>query len=88
MQMFTLGVKALLDGMPELGVIPAPNDKIRSALLEVREDWDVIVKELDDIVAGVEDVAIYEDLYHRLNVKTDKLHDIVGLYADYAHHQY
>lgn len=82
---FDLIARALHDGMPEVGIQPAPTDEIRIALEEVVEDWDTILTYLHPLTnggnIGPEDVAY---LAEALTEKMFRMEDIVVLYADYS----
>lgn len=83
---FQLGITALHDGMPALGIIPAPTEAIKLGLEEVVADWDKVREDLDAVIAGDPTDEIKVDLYTRLNAKMYKMDAIVHLYTAYAHH--
>ena len=81
---FELGINALINGMPELGIIPAPTPEIEAALQDSLSDWSIVKTDVDAIVAGdvVDDVKA--DLFERLNKKMYNIDKIVHLYAVFA----
>lgn len=84
--MFHLGINALHDGLPALGIIPAPTEAIKVGLEELLLDWDIVKADLEAVISGDVTTEIEEDLYTRLNDKMYKMDKIVHLYSAFAHH--
>ncbi|MEM7488148.1 MAG: type IV pili methyl-accepting chemotaxis transducer N-terminal domain-containing protein [Pseudomonadota bacterium] len=85
---FELGMQALLDGMPQLSLPPAPTPDIRRRLEVVLADWEIVQGHMalvkDDTIGEAEKA----DLYARLNDKMYKLEDLVHMYTAYSKHDY
>ncbi|KIT15787.1 type IV pili methyl-accepting chemotaxis transducer N-terminal domain-containing protein [Jannaschia aquimarina] len=86
--MFELGIRALHDGMPELGIKPAPTPGIRYALEDVLSDWEIVRGHLALVKAGEIGEADKSDLYTRLNDKMYKLEKLVHMYVEFSKHDY
>ena len=83
----TLG--ALLNGMPELGIQPAPTPEIASALETIQADWSSVRPILDTLVAGgmVErDQQVY--LFKHLVEEMVRLEDLSHSYVDHYEYNY
>lgn len=87
-QQFEVGVTALHDGMPQLGIVPAPTPEIRVALEEVIVDWAIVSDHLEAVIEDVATDEMKTDLYTRLNKKMYKMEDTIGLYVVHSRHQY
>ena len=82
--LFEAGIRALHDGMPELGIRAAPSPGIRFALAEVMTDWEIVRADLELIAAGEVEDAVKADLYARLNAKMYALEDLVHAYVEFS----
>ncbi len=80
-------LNALLDGLPELGIMPAPTEEIKDKLLIVLDDWKSIRPSLDELKSGatVEKSAI-EYLFHHLAEELHKLEEISHSYVAFSKH--
>lgn len=88
-QTFDVSMNALLNGMPALGVIPAPTPEIKSGLELVMSDWTELRTELEAVMAQADTPTERKtQVYEALNAKMYKLEEIVHLYAIYAKHKY
>lgn len=83
---FEMGTKALHDGMPELGIIPAPTPEIKVGLEEVVADWSEIKVLLNAVLDYSIDDKGKVELFDRLNEKMVKMEKIVHLYVVYSKH--
>lgn len=89
MQTYDLTLTALHDGMPAVGLLPAPTPEIDAALLHARESWTVIKGELQDLMAS--DVVSDESkilLYTHLNEAMYEMEEIEHMYVTYSKHKY
>ena len=82
--LFERGISALLDGLPELGIIPAPTPKIETGLAVMVADWGGVREMLGQVVRGDADKDQMTVLYGRLSEKRAEMAAIVGLYAAYS----
>ena len=85
MSIFENSLFALRDGMPELGVRPAPTEEIRVDLDDLIGRWHVIKPNLQDLVDGVEIAmdAKYE-IFHDFNVELAQIDVLATHYRDYT----
>lgn len=80
---FEVSLNALRNGMPEVGMQPAPNDEIAQGLDQVKEDWNMIKGHVDAVMAG--DTLSPEDraaVFIGLNKTMADMNSVVGLYSD------
>ncbi|MCK0095797.1 type IV pili methyl-accepting chemotaxis transducer N-terminal domain-containing protein [Yoonia sp. F2084L] len=82
---YEASMDALINGLPSLGVQPAPTAEIAESLTAADEDWSIIRGLLDRVIAA-DDLSVEErtDLYHRLVVKVHKVEEIEEMYQDYS----
>ncbi|KJZ21132.1 type IV pili methyl-accepting chemotaxis transducer N-terminal domain-containing protein [Loktanella sp. S4079] len=86
---FEAGMDALSNGLPELGIKPAPTPEIAAVLELISSDWSDIRGYLDSVIAGEElSVEVRESLYHLLAVKLHKVEELETLYQDYSKRVY
>ena len=86
---FEVGMRALTDGMPELGIKPAPTAEIAENLKHVASDWSVINGYLETVISGAEmSVDDRANLYHLLAVKLHKVEELEDLYQAYSKRVY
>lgn len=89
MQMFDISIKALLNGLPDAGIKPAPTLEIRAHLEIAMADWPDIAALLEDLVeTGDLSADRRVAVYRKLNTKTALMDRIVHLYNDYSKHKY
>lgn len=85
MQIFENSLKALCDGMAEVGIQPPPNDQIASGLDQVVDDWDDVKPYLAEVLAGGE---LYNEVdtlkFQGLNRAMVNMNTVVGMYAESA----
>lgn len=89
MQTYDLTLTALHDGMPAVGLLPAPTPEIDAALVNARKSWNVIKDELEQLMA--EDAVSDESktlLYTHLNDAMYEMEEIEHLYVAYSKHKY
>jgi hypothetical protein len=86
---FEACMSGLADGMPALGLRPAPTPEIAALLEDIAQDWSEIRSILDAVSAG--DETSMDDrtaLYHQLAVKLYKIEELEVLYQNYAKRVY
>lgn len=80
---FEVSLDALRNGMPEVGLQPAPNGDIAQGLDQVKEDWATIRGHIDAVMGG--DALSPEDraaVFVGLNTTMSDMNRVVGLYSD------
>lgn len=81
--MFEVSLNALLNGMPDAGISPAPTEEIRVQLTTVESDWNAIKPHLDVVLAGGKlDDAARADVFLGLNKAMVDMNVAVGMFAD------
>lgn len=89
MQMFETSLKALLNGMPEAGIVSAPTPEIAAVLSGVIKDWDTTRPLVDDLLSkGTLGDAEQISLFRAMNDKMYRLEALAHDYAIYSKHQY
>lgn len=89
MDIFEKSLVALRDGMPDVGIKPAPNEEIRADLDSILKRWKIIKgNQLILIDGGELDEAGKTEIFHDLNLELAELNLLVKHYTDYAtkHH--
>lgn len=89
MQTYDLTLTALHDGMPAVGLLPAPTPEIDAALLSARDNWSVIKAELEQLMAS--DTVSDESkvlLYTHLNEAMYEMEKIEHMYVAHSKHKY
>jgi len=85
MDIFEKSMTALLDGVPAMGIRPAPTPEIREDLVRILDRWAVIRKNQDTLVNGGElSVEDRTEIFHDLNLELEELHVLVGHYRAHA----
>ena len=89
MGVYEATLNALYDGLPAVGIEPAPTSTIRTALEYEGARWEVVKAKLL-VVQQNEPLAddAKAQVYRHLNDATDAAKRIAGLYAIYAQHAY
>lgn len=81
--MFEVSLDALRNGMPSVGLRPAPTADIAEGLDLVKNDWDAVKAKIDAVIAGTrltdEDRAA---VFVGLNTTMADMNRVVGLYSD------
>lgn len=86
---FDASLTALTHGMPELGIKPAPNDDIATALNAIAQDWDVVSSHLRAVLSDTSTAdSLHADLYQRLADKLFKAEELIELYQAYSKRVY
>lgn len=81
--MFEVSLNALLNGMPDAGISPAPTEEIRVQLTTVESDWNAIKPHFDVVLAGGKlDDAARADVFLGLNKTMVDMNVAVGMFAD------
>lgn len=87
MQLYDVSLRALLDGMPDAGIKPAPTNAIKVKLETQLREWAEIKPMLDQVISGS---ALSDpektDLYLRLNEALIQTNDTMSLYTKYSKH--
>lgn len=89
MKVFEDSMLALRDGMPAVGIPPAPTPAISKDLEIILTRWAVIKENLVILVEGGElDVAQKTEIFHDLNLELAEINHLVYDYRNYAerHH--
>ncbi len=89
MDIFEKSLVALRDGMPDVGIKPAPTPEIRADLDSLLSRWSIIKgNQLILIDGGELDEAGKTEIFHDLNLELAELNLLVKHYTDYAtkHH--
>ncbi|MEM7710891.1 MAG: type IV pili methyl-accepting chemotaxis transducer N-terminal domain-containing protein [Pseudomonadota bacterium] len=85
---FELGLRALIDGMPQLSLPPAPTPEIRDGLELVLADWEIVQGHMALVREDAIGEAEKADLFARLNDKMYKLESLVHMYTLFSKHDY
>ncbi len=88
MSIYEVSLNALLNGMPEVGLRPAPTKEIASALQAVQEDWSVTRPVVQSVIDGTYDTNALKFLFQHMADEMHKLEEITHLYVDFSKHQY
>ncbi len=89
MQIFETSLGALLNGLPEAGVQPAPTPEIATALEGVITDWNTTRPMIDTLLAnGTLAAEDQVSLFRAMNDKMYRLEKLAHVYAIYSKHQY
>ena len=86
---FETSLNALLNGMPSVGIAPAPNDAIRKDLESLLSRWSIIKGNLTKLLEGEE--LNYDqkfEIFHDFNIELEELDHLVHDYKLYVerHH--
>ena len=82
MRIYDVSLNALLNGMPEVGVIPAPTPEIRQALTEVLNDWEKTRPDLDTLLStGTLSREKQIELFQHMS---DEMHDLEKIAHKYV----
>jgi hypothetical protein len=86
---FEASMDGLANGLPALGLQPAPTPEIATSLDEIAQDWSEIRGILDAVSAHAPtSMDDRTDLYHLLAVKLHKIEELEVLYQDYSKRVY
>jgi hypothetical protein len=89
MQTFEVSLNALMHGMPEAGVKPAPTPHIRSTLEGVVSDWGQTRPLVDELLASGDLAGEAQvSLFRRMNDKMYRLEALAHDYALYSKHSF
>jgi len=85
MVIFENSLVALRDGMPSIGVLPAPNDVIRADLDDLLNRWGILKPNLTTLVDGGElNEAQKFEVFHDLEVELAELDHLIDDYKRHA----
>ena len=89
MTVFETSLNALINGMPSLGVLPAPTPEIQTGLTSVVSDWNDTRPFVDELLnTGALASEDQSALFRRMNDKMYRLEKITHDYALYSKHKY
>lgn len=89
MSIYEASLDALLNGMPSLGIQPAPTPEIASALESIKADWTGTRPILDTLVSGEavsKDQQVY--LFKHMVEEMVRLEDLSHAYVDHSKYNY
>ena len=81
---YELSLNALLNGMPEAGLMAAPNEEIADILVEVIADWAEIRPVVDGIMAGSTTEEDLASLFLHMADEMHKLEDLTHKYVEFS----
>lgn len=85
MVIFENSLVALRDGMPSVGVLPAPNDIIRADLDDLLNRWGILKPNLTTLIDGGElNEEQKFEVFHDLEVELVELDHLIDDYKEYA----
>lgn len=85
MGIFENSLLALRDGLPSMGINPAPNEVIRADLDDLLSRWGVLKPNLQTLIDGGElNEEQKFEVFHDLEVELDALEHLLADYRDYA----
>ena len=82
MQIYELSMDALINGMPQMGIAPAPTDEIATALKHVRSDWAKTRPMLDTLIETGE--MARDDQIEMFRHMADEMHELEEITHAYA----
>ena len=89
MVLFEKTLVSMRDGLPDIGLRPAPTPEIAATLDDVIEDWGETRHKLDLLM---EDTPPSDDaqaeIFRRMNDKTNRLEEVIEHYTKFAKHKY
>lgn len=85
--LYEISLDALINGMPQVGIQPAPTSEIATSLTDVLEDWKEMRPALDALLEGQassrdQQVSLYTHMVDEMH----KLEEIAHLYVEYSKH--
>ncbi len=86
-RLYEVSLNALINGMPEVGIQPAPTEEIKTALTHVLEDWHEMRPELEGLLNGEEmsrDRQI--ELYRHMIDEMHELEEVAHAYVVFSKH--
>lgn len=84
-QIYEISLDALLNGMPELGIQPAPTAEIADALIRVQSDWKTVRPIMDRLVEGEavdRDTQVF--LFKHMVEEMVRLEDISHAFVEFS----
>lgn len=82
------GLRALIEGLPQMGIQPAPTPEIRAKLMDLQGNWSLSRSFLDAIAERDMPQLTYRHLHRSLNAHHLAMRQIVDLYAEHSRHLY
>lgn len=89
MGIYEASLDALLNGLPELGILPAPTPEIAAALEAIQADWSETRPVLDTLVAGEmidRDTQVF--LFKHMVEEMVRLEDLSHSYVEFSRYSY
>ncbi len=89
MNLFEVSLSALINGLPEAGIIPAPNEEIKTGLDEIWADWTAMKVTLAELTEG-EGIPADTQVatFKKLNTTLANMNAVVGMYTERAKYEY
>ena len=83
MDTYAVSLNALVDGMPEAGILTPPNSEIETWMRAIAADWAAVTPLLDKVldqqpISPEEQITVFRDM----NKLTGDMNTVVGLYAE------
>ncbi len=89
MAIYENSLVALRDGMPAVGIMPAPNEAILKDLDEILSRWFVIKENLEKLLAGgVLNMEQKYEIFHDFNLELDDLEHLIHDYKEFVQSQH
>ena len=85
---YELSLSALINGMPEVGLRPAPTEEIAAGLSDVLSDWTEVRPTVDTILAGSTSQEDLAYLFQHMAEEMHKLEEITHQYVVHSKHDY
>lgn len=85
MEMFEVSLNALMNGMPDAGIMPPPNGDINAGLNTVYYNWNEVKPTLETILSGGSvEVGSEAAKFQNLNTTMANMNKVVGMYTAFA----
>jgi hypothetical protein len=85
---YEVSLNALLHGMPEVGLLPAPTEEIASGLSHLLADWSQIRPTVDSVMNGNVERDELISLFRHMADEMHKLEELAHKYVVFSKHEY
>lgn len=85
---YEVSLNALLHGMPEVGLLPAPTEEIASDLSHLLTDWSEIRPTVDSVMSGSVERDELISLFRHMADEMHKLEELAHKYVVFSKHEY
>jgi hypothetical protein len=85
---YEVSLNALLNGMPEVGLKPAPTEEIATGLTQLMADWTEVRPTVDMVMAGSIERDALSALFHHMADEMHKLEELSHKYVAFSKHEY